>query len=141
MVVASPSMFNTSSSVGILSCRFSLFNPLGLLYWRVFSPDQAHVISSVRMANSRPCETPRSCHSSMRQLLDSRNVGQAFLAVSCGHFQLVTICHQLTSLFAQALFLLFSQTTLSPETLGEELLEIRQVERVFAAIGLTDYSF
>ena len=42
--------------------------PFRFLYCRVVMPDQAFVISSVRMAYSRPCFTPRACHSAVSSL-------------------------------------------------------------------------
>ena len=52
----------------MLSRRFSFFSPLSRLYCRVVMPDQARLISSVRMAYSLPFSTPRFCHSSVSSL-------------------------------------------------------------------------
>ena len=68
VVEASASMFSTSSRSLMLSRRFSFFSPLSRLYCRVVMPDQALLISSVRMAYSRPLSTPRFCHSSVSSL-------------------------------------------------------------------------
>ncbi len=44
---------------------------LSFLYCRVVMPDQAFVISSVRIAYSLPRCTPRSCHSDVDRFTDS----------------------------------------------------------------------
>ena len=49
--------------------KFSFFNPFRFLYWRVVIPDHAFVISSVRIAYSTPCFTPRESHSSVSSFL------------------------------------------------------------------------
>ena len=59
VVVASASMLRTNSNVVMLSRRFSFFKPLRFLYCRVFMPDHAFVISSVRIAYSTPFCTRR----------------------------------------------------------------------------------
>ena len=56
------------SLIHILSRRLSFVRPLRRLYCRVVMPDQARVISSVRIAYSIPAFTPRSCHSSVSSL-------------------------------------------------------------------------
>ena len=68
VVVASANIFSTSSSVVMLSRRFSFFKPFRFLYWRVDIPDHAWEISSVRMAYSTPFCTPRASHSSVNSL-------------------------------------------------------------------------
>ena len=72
VVVASASIFSTSSSVVMLSRRFSFFNPFRFLYWRVDIPDHAREISSVRMAYSTPFCTPRTWMACSRWLILSR---------------------------------------------------------------------
>ena len=64
-VDASASIVKTNSVSLMLSRRFSFFSPLRFLYCRVVMPDHVRVISSVRIANSRPFSTPRFCHSSV----------------------------------------------------------------------------
>ena len=60
VVVASASILRTNSSVVMLSRRFSFFKPLRFLYCRVFMPDHAFVISSVRIAY--PCGSWTAWH-------------------------------------------------------------------------------
>lgn len=64
-VEVSASIFKTNSVVLILSRRFSFFSPFRDLYCLVDIPAQALVISSVNIAYSFPCCTPRFCHSSV----------------------------------------------------------------------------
>ena len=62
------SIFKISSVVLMLSRRFCFFKPFSFLYCCVFIPDQARVISLVKIAYSLPCVTPLSCHSSVSSL-------------------------------------------------------------------------
>ncbi len=71
VVVASASIFKTNSRFVILSRRFSFFKFLKSLYSLVLKPDQALVISSVKMAYSSPSFTPRSFHSSVNSFRTS----------------------------------------------------------------------
>src|SRR5690606_34787804 len=71
VVVASASIFKTSSKLLILSLRLSFLRPLKFLYFLTVNPLHALVISSVRIAYSIPFFTPLSSHSSVSSFLTS----------------------------------------------------------------------
>lgn len=71
VVETSANIFKTNSRLVILSRKLSFLSPLNFLYNFTDFHDHALVISSVRIANSKPSFMPRSFHSSVSSLRTS----------------------------------------------------------------------